>query len=77
MPIYEYTCADCGEQFEEIVLNDLQEITCPKCNSAQTNKLISSCRAKFAGDPLGQTIGAPASEGSCASCGGGSCSTCG
>jgi putative FmdB family regulatory protein len=33
MPIYEYICEDCKEQFEKIVINKQQEIACPKCSS--------------------------------------------
>jgi len=33
MPIYEYICEDCNERFEKIVINKLQEISCPKCLS--------------------------------------------
>ena len=34
MPIPEYTCESCGEEFEEIVLshsNVKDELPCPKC----------------------------------------------
>lgn len=33
MPIYEYVCEDCDTRFERIVLNNRQEIACPKCAS--------------------------------------------
>jgi len=29
MPIYEYICDDCKSQFEKIVINRQQEISCP------------------------------------------------
>ena len=31
MPIYEYICEDCQNEFEKIVINREQEIACPKC----------------------------------------------
>lgn len=35
MPIYEYICDDCGENYERIVMNDRTAVTCPKCESAK------------------------------------------
>ncbi|HEV3375431.1 MAG TPA: zinc ribbon domain-containing protein [Candidatus Acidoferrum sp.] len=35
MPIYEYICDDCQTEFEKLVLNKQQEITCPKCASKE------------------------------------------
>ena len=32
MPIYEYKCSGCGEDFEKIVFGN-QEVNCPKCKS--------------------------------------------
>ena len=43
MPIYEFTCADCGEQFSEIRrMGDDQGVPCPQCKSVNTRKMISS-----------------------------------
>ncbi|ACV67979.1 FmdB family zinc ribbon protein [Desulfohalobium retbaense] len=80
MPIYEYCCRKCGAQFEELVFGANAVINCPQCGTDQTEKLMSSCRAKFGGggsdDGPGQAS-LPSSGGGCAGCSGGSCSTCG
>ena len=41
MPLYEYTCDSCGEQFEELrSLSDEDEVPCPNCEKP-ARKLIS------------------------------------
>ena len=68
MPIYEYRCRKCGEDFEFLFRNREGKITvaCPKCKSTRTQRLMSA----FAGK-IGNTAGGGASCGSCAatSCG--------
>lgn len=43
MPIYEYRCDECGEQFELFVRSTSQKAipTCPKCGSQKARKDIS------------------------------------
>jgi putative FmdB family regulatory protein len=41
MPIYEYICEDCSTEFEKIVINKQQEITCPKCSSKKNTIQLS------------------------------------
>lgn len=41
MPLYEYSCDKCGEQFEEIrSASDSEEVVCPECGAA-ARKLMS------------------------------------
>ena len=44
MPIYEYRCQECGEQFEKLVRfsTSTSEIECPKCGGRKVEKLISA-----------------------------------
>jgi putative FmdB family regulatory protein len=44
MPIYEYRCLECGEEFEKLVRfsTATSEIGCPKCGGRQAEKLISA-----------------------------------
>jgi putative FmdB family regulatory protein len=44
MPIYEFSCLNCGKVFEKLVLKDeeIQELRCPYCNSKNIKKLISN-----------------------------------
>jgi putative FmdB family regulatory protein len=40
MPIYEYLCADCGSQFEELIFGN-EKARCPDCASERAQKKIS------------------------------------
>jgi putative FmdB family regulatory protein len=44
MPIYEYKCNNCGNFFEQLVLNSREEkeIACSKCGEQKIKKVISS-----------------------------------
>ena len=61
MPIYEYACLDCGHDFEELIFSDEQPL-CPKCESANAVKQISTFSA------VSSPTAAP-SEGPCRPCG--------
>ncbi|HET91610.1 MAG TPA: zinc ribbon domain-containing protein [Chloroflexi bacterium] len=43
MPIYEYRCEECGEQFEVFVrsLAKMVTPTCPKCGGQKVGKSVS------------------------------------
>ncbi len=40
MPIYEYTCTDCSNQFEKFVrsMNSTVEVKCPTCGGTRVKK---------------------------------------
>jgi len=44
MPIYEYQCQECEENFEILQLSCEEQaaVGCPQCGSEQTEKLISA-----------------------------------
>lgn len=73
MPIYEFSCAKCGREFEEITSRD--SVPCPHCGSHDTRKMMSACarRSSRSGDDGGYTP----SGGGCGSCSGGNCASCG
>ena len=60
MPIFEYTCANCGHRFEKLILSSkrAKELRCPKCGSEQVDKNIS----------LFGSVGAGAGQASAANC---------
>ncbi|MDP2846690.1 MAG: zinc ribbon domain-containing protein [Humidesulfovibrio sp.] len=80
MPIFEYVCKKCKNQFEELVFSQDEQAVCPSCGSTRTEKLMSCCRSKVGGGPNMDSPAAQASPapsgGGCSGCSGGSCSTC-
>ena len=42
MPIYEYKCQNCGDEFECIVFRTDEPVECPKCGNAAPKKKMSS-----------------------------------
>ena len=63
MPIYEYACQSCGNEFELLVRSDTT-LECPSCHSDHLDKQLSVfATAESASAP------APAFAGPCGSCG--------
>jgi putative FmdB family regulatory protein len=71
MPIYEYHCKACNVDFEKLVFGSNPEVSCEKCGSKKTEKLMS----RFG---TGKSSSAPSSSGSSSgsSCGGCASSSC-
>jgi putative FmdB family regulatory protein len=58
MPIFEYSCFDCGSHFEKLHKSRSdQEINCPECGSLKIKKELSV----FA------SVGSPSSDKGCSS----------
>lgn len=71
MPIYEYRCEECSNQFEIIVTSssDKGETACPKCSSKKVKKAISAASYRLSGSggssvPMGSGLGGGCSSGS-------------
>ena len=60
MPICEYICSRCRQQFETIVLSTREKISCPKCASTVVEKQLSVFSSRASGSD-----GAPSSSGGC------------
>jgi putative FmdB family regulatory protein len=71
MPIYEFRCTQCREEFEELVMGDCSGVECPKCHTGGVEKLMSVCSFKGSGE-----TGPSSAKSSCSSCAATSCSTC-
>ncbi len=57
MPIYEYVCEECGQQFDKLVRSIRQEpveVACPACQKTQVRRLISSPAKLRSGEGGGQ-----------------------
>lgn len=54
MPLYEYRCCKCDEQFEvrQAMGEDGSSLRCPRCNAAKPTKLISTFCNPGAGNSL-------------------------
>jgi putative FmdB family regulatory protein len=71
MPIYEYRCGQCADEFELLVFRN-EEPACPKCGSKELNKKMSAC-----GFSVGSKFTAASSSGSgCSGCSSSNCSSC-
>ncbi len=72
MPIYEYSCENCGHEFEYLVRGD-EKPCCPACAASRLTKKFSVPAAHTAGS---SGPNCPASEGGAcdfSACGGGAC----
>ena len=81
MPIFEYKCNDCGNEFEELVFDRDECPPCPKCDSVKTGKLMSAVRSRVSGGAPeaggeSDSAPAPAAPSGCTGCSGGDCSSC-
>ena len=68
MPIFEYKCIKCEENFEKLVMGSNPQINCPKCGSDEVNKKFSVFAASGVDKPVGGS--------SCTTCSSSSCSSC-
>jgi putative FmdB family regulatory protein len=75
MPIYEYLCMKCNQEFEYLVFGSDDTASCPECNTDKVKRQMSACSFKSGGNG-GSSQSTGSSSSSCASCAGGSCATC-
>ncbi len=77
MAIYEYSCQECGKQFQaRRPMKDADApIDCPACGAHQAKRSLSLFFAASSGN--GALKGAGGGGSSCASCSSSSCATCG
>jgi len=73
MPIYEYHCENCGEEFETIVFGN-EEPDCISCNSQNVSRLMSACGFISKGGN-GEAVRSSAGS-SCGGCSATSCAGC-
>lgn len=63
MPLFEYKCSECEDQFEELVSGSDPRIVCPKCGSDKVSRLLSV----FAASGGSSSSGLPCGQSSCGS----------
>jgi putative FmdB family regulatory protein len=77
MPIYEFECAACGHQFEDLVSlsANLRAVACPECGKKKARKLLSVF-ATATKDTGGDGHSSFSGRSSCARCSTHRCSSC-
>jgi putative FmdB family regulatory protein len=68
MPIYEYKCTACGEDFEKLVFGN-KAVDCPKCSSPEVKKKMSTFGMSGVDKPFTGSSG-------CSTCSKGTCTSC-
>jgi len=63
MPLFEYVCGDCGQEFEKIVPSYKAAVRCKTCHSSRVEKQLSVFAV--AGGADGPTAEAEAACGAC------------
>ncbi len=73
MPIFEFHCHSCNQDFEKLVFGADPGVECPHCGQTKVDKLMSACTAKVGGKLTSTSSGG---NSSCTGCSSTSCSTC-
>jgi putative FmdB family regulatory protein len=74
MPLYEFTCQSCRDEFE-LLVRGKETLECPKCGSETIEKQFSVVAAHSGSSRELPVCDAPSNEGGCGlpQCGGGQC----
>lgn len=74
MPIYEFICRKCGNEFDKLTKFDWKSanLKCPKCESMELERVVS----RVGGIMNGGKIQMLDNDSACTSCSTGTCSTC-
>jgi putative FmdB family regulatory protein len=75
MPIYEFHCEECGQDFESLIMGS-DEPECTVCQSKNVCKLMSTC-GFISKSGNGETVRSTASASSCSGCASTNCGSCG
>lgn len=64
MPIFEFVCGKCGNEFERLVFSSDQEtLKCPDCDSSDVTKILSVFSSSAIERGLGSSCGHGATGG--------------
>lgn len=77
MPIFEFHCTNCNQDFEKLVFASDSKVECPQCGKTDVRKLMSACAFKVGYHSFMSLPSSSKSSGSCSGCSATSCSTCG
>lgn len=76
MPIYEYNCKDCNNDFEKIVRDKSQSIVCPKCGGSNIVKKYSVFGFCSKTESGSSKFVSSSGKSSCSVCSATSCASC-
>jgi putative FmdB family regulatory protein len=77
MPIYEFKCEDCDEEFEALVFRSDETVPCPGCKGDHIKRLLSACAYKTGSGSSDGAYSAPSTGSSgCAGCTSSNCASC-
>ena len=62
MPIFEYRCEPCRHRFEAFLATSSETAVCPRCNSTQLQKLMSTFAASVPGGYKATQMSAPSAS---------------
>ena len=66
MPIYEYQCTICGEEFERLVPNSSAQVKCEKCGNEKVTRKLSRFAASVPAENACPAMGnCPSAGGGC------------
>ncbi len=66
MPFHEFACAACAHEFEELIRDEAEQVTCPACRGERVQRKLST----FAVGKAAVRAPAPAPRaGGCGTCG--------
>ncbi|NOX97872.1 MAG: zinc ribbon domain-containing protein [Nitrospirae bacterium] len=73
MPIYEFQCQKCQEEFEVLFRSFREEknVSCPQCGSGKVDRLLSLFGLKAGSTSKGSSTGS-----GCSTCSSKKCNTC-
>jgi putative FmdB family regulatory protein len=58
MPIFEFVCKDCEQQFEDLIFGTkLDGVVCPTCGSDRVRKKMSTFASRVGGDGASLSLG--------------------
>ena len=62
MPIFEFVCNECEQNFEDLIFcSDIKGVVCPVCGSEQVKKKMSTFSSKIGGDGASLSLGSSSS----------------
>lgn len=76
MPMYEFQCNACEEEFEELVRADDEVVECPACGTNRVTRKLSTFAYRSVSGGTVTSSSASHSGGGCSGCASHNCGSC-